>query len=155
MAWCYTVAQGMVAYDPPAEMCWQDGEEEKAYHARIHYKDSFDEYVGHEMLPGGFATVVAMDEQAPYRYLVYVNAPCCHVEQVWIPTFPDWLTFLAHYGPAAATYMLQSRLHEIGQLLEKCFQAWHGHDAMNLCHECDPHGYARHMERRRAAKAHG
>jgi hypothetical protein len=155
MAWSYTAAQGLVSYEPPSDMQYRDGECDEVYHARIGYEASLDGAVGWEMLPGGFETVVAKDEQAPYRYLVYVNTPRCHVEMVWIPTFPDWLGFLAQYGPAATGYALQTRLQEISDLLEKCFQAWHGHDAGDLCHTCDPHGYARQMERRRQARAKG
>lgn len=152
MSWCYTATEGLQPYAVPAEMQWQEGEDDGKWLPRIGYQSSYDEHVGHEMLPGGYSTAVAIDPQAPYRYLVFINAPRDHVEEIWIPTFADWLAFLGQVGPAATGFAIQQCLSEMRTTLEKLFQAWHGHDAIDLCHECDPHGYARQIERRRTAR---
>jgi hypothetical protein len=155
VAWCYTAAAGLVAYEPPADMTWRDGEDDESWRTRIGYQPTYEDGVGHEYLPGSFKTYIASDEAATYRYLILMNAPRDHIEEIWIPTFADWLGFLAYYGPGITGYAIGSGIEDLHALLEKLFQAWHGHSAMDLCHACDPHGYARQMERRRQARAKG
>jgi len=61
---------------------------------------------------------------------------------VWLPTFPDLLGYLSHYGasygeggPGAE---VQRALDEMRLTLKRAFQAWHGHRGVEFCHECDP-----------------
>ena len=71
------------------------------------------------------------------------------VETVYIDDFPSLLQFLRDFAPFCSLANTDDNLKELVQVLRKSFRGWHGHDADDVCRECDPLEYERRQEFRR------
>lgn len=138
----YTRGQWADGIDLPA---WADDEEFSAYLHRIGYS-SCRLCVGDEH--GSSLELYESSDGSSFYANVTPMGSACY--EVFLPDFPSLMLFLKEFGPAFSLLNTESRQHEILSLLEKLFQAYHGHDAYELCKQCDPRGWEANLKRREA-----
>ena len=79
-------------------------------------------------------------EQA-FQYVLALGCPGGAYTLVWLPQLPDLMAYLARYGGIGQAQVLQGYLEEMNITLRRAFMAWHGHDAITFCRDCDPKAY--------------
>ncbi|MGE6214005.1 hypothetical protein, partial [Comamonas aquatica] len=67
--------------------------------------------------------------------------------RVYLPDFPSMMMFVRDHAAAFSVETANSYQYEMLQIMQKFFQAVHGHDALNICKECDPHEWQRQKDR--------
>lgn len=149
----YTFNRGIFEDGSPLPE-WRDSEDFEDYLARIDYlagKTSF----GSEF--GGQLHIYESSSHTSF----YANvSPSGSTEyDVFLPDLPSMMMFIKDYGGVFSAASANDAQQEVLQLLEKFFQAEHGHAAHSICEQCDPEAWAenirRNEERRRSRKATG
>lgn len=83
-------------------------------------------------------------------YMVSIWSPNREWERIHCNTFPDLLEFLRQLQPLIQAFDdSRDRKERIESIIEKAFEAWHGHSTYGNCPSCDRIGYETWMARKR------
>jgi hypothetical protein len=90
---------------------------------------------------GSWSLFVATEPDAQYAYALMVEGAedCLHL--VWLPLLPDLLAYMRLYGDLGQANWERDEWDAMRTTVDKFFRAWHGHDVMNVCRQCDPRAY--------------
>jgi len=156
LAWIFTHPDTWTRTDAPE---WGESEEVDAFMARLGYtphsharNSDLVNFVGSWML----YTAIAPDAEYGHALLVDGAQEACVF--VWVPTLPDLLAYMAHYGELGQAAWNQMEWDEIRDTIRRFFRVSHGHGAETFCRECDPLAYEtwqRKQAEKRAKKAQG
>jgi hypothetical protein len=124
---------------------WNDGEAFEDFLTRIGYSTAATTF-GHEH--GG--QIAIYESKAGDSFYASVCPLGSTVYEVFLPDFPSLMMFLRDYSVAFSAESSNVAADATLSLLEKLFHAYHGHDAYEVCKQCDP----REWERRREARDH-
>ena len=134
---------------PEQSFDWADGEDVDAFMRRAGYGAAETEAPNADIIEflGVWSLHTAIAPEAPYPYalLVHTVGTCIFV---LLPTAPDLLAYMRHYGGVGQLRWTQAKLDELAEGMGRFFQAWHGHSASSFCHQCDPDEYARYQQRK-------
>jgi len=103
--------------------------------------------------PGLFE--VWMNREATFPYCLFLALPDDSSEVIWLASTPDYLDFLAKYGNPGLLTSVHGELEWLREIIEKLFQAWHGHGTTAYCRECDPRAWERRQEHLRQKRQSG
>jgi hypothetical protein len=75
-------------------------------------------------------------------------------ETFWCDSFPAMLSLLSQQLlPCTQAMAMAQTIEHMTKIVQKAFHAWHGHDEINMCIECDPQGMQAMRTRRTAKQA--
>jgi hypothetical protein len=132
-AWKYSRGEWTEIESP---LVWLDGEEMGTALERAGYYRSASASYGYTDIGYGIEVYTKEERGPPYLLTVAVDGET--YEEVWIEDFPSLLEFLRDFAPQFVQSGLEFRIGEMEKLMEKAFQAWHGHAAYSVCKQCDP-----------------
>lgn len=122
---------------------WIGTEEFDDYLRRIKFKTTPMRFGGDELSQ---IQVYESEEKPIFMAEVTLTG---NIYNVYLPDFPSMMMFVRDHAAAFSVEAANSYQQEILQIMQKFFQAVHGHDALNICKECDPHGWQIHMDKAR------
>jgi hypothetical protein len=122
---------------------WEDGEDSGSYLKRIGYLSSRTVF-GHED-SGHIEIFEASDSKTFYASVCPMGDA---VYEVFLPDFPSYMIFMRDYGTAFASEATNISQQQMLVLLEKLFQAEHGHSVHNICAQCDPLAWEHRIKNR-------
>lgn len=111
----------------------EDNEDSESYLERIGYTQARHQF-GHQ--DGGQLEIYESSKGNSFYASVSPSGTTCY--EVFLPDFPSFMIFMRDYGAVFATEATNVSTQQILDLLEKMFQAKHGHSAHGFCQECDP-----------------
>jgi hypothetical protein len=120
---------------------WNDGEEFVEYLKRIGYQQVKTIYGSED--GGGIEVYESMEGNSFYANVEPTNGA---IYEVYIPDFPSLMMFLKDYAAVFCMRNISETQQYIESVVEKYFQAQHGHAAHNICPECDPVGWKNMQE---------
>jgi hypothetical protein len=91
-------------------------------------------------VPGGYELWTHTTETQPHRYVVLLELPDASSAVVFLVSVPTLMDYLRLYARPALAAALMVQGNDVTQVLEKAFQAWHGHSPLDICDDCDPDG---------------
>ena len=115
---------------------WKDDEEHKEYVSRIGYQPRQSNF-GHED-SGEVEIYESTHDKSFYANICPLGGSCF---DVFLPDFPSLMIFLRDYASVFSVISVNSVQQQILDILEKFFQAEHGHPAFTICDKCDPEGW--------------
>ena len=94
----------------------------------------------------GVSVYKKQDEEPP----LYLSVMLCsdEVMTVLVDDMANLMQWLKDYWPPLALENMHVTHTEMLEALRKAFQAWHGHEADDICSECDPFAWERRCQRR-------
>ena len=144
MSWKYSRGEWEEIVDP---LAWVDGEEFEAVLER-------NGYYAHPTRWGYEHDQVSCDiysrkGEGRYPVLLSISLDGNLVEHVFVYDFPSMMMFFREHSTPFVMAALGCLAEDAGETLRRAFHAWHGHDADDVCRECDPNGYHLQQERNR------
>lgn len=125
---------------------WVDSEGFDDYLRRINFKTSPIDFGGE-----GLSQIQIYESNDRAVFLAHVCLQNDNVYEVFLPDFPSMMMFVRDHAAAFSVETANTYQHEMLQIVQKLFHAIHGHDAFNICKECDPHEWQRRLNK--ASKA--
>jgi hypothetical protein len=95
---------------------------------------------------------MSKDEEPPYMVSFDLVDVCRNVYFDDMPTLMQWLK---EYTPIFTALEVEALLDDITAMTRKLFRALHGHDADQVCPECDPFKYKKLQEIKNRGKSDG
>jgi hypothetical protein len=82
-------------------------------------------------------------------FLADVSFTHSHCFEVFLPDFPSAMLFIRDHAAGFSLDESNITHREVLTLLEKLFQAQHGHASHEICAKCDPEGWEKRQKFRR------
>lgn len=120
---------------------WIGTEEFDDYLRRIKFKTTPMRFGGDELSQ---IQVYESEEKPIFMAEVTLTG---NIYNVYLPDFPSMMMFVRDHAAAFSVETANAYQQEILQIMQKFFQAVHGHDALNVCKECDPHEWQRQINK--------
>ena len=122
----------------------REGEEHGAFVQRLYREHGWVQTETTEDITIEFRDRITAE--APWHFRIEITLGASYVETFLVTDWPS-LFLLRPYLPSYGADM--DALQAVERMLRRLFHATHGHDADNICVECDPAG----MEQRYRARA--
>lgn len=119
---------------------WEDGEDFDDYLIRINFKTLPMEFGGEDL-----SHIQIYESENRGEFLAHVCLRGDHIYEVYLPDFPSMMMFVRDHAAAFSAESVNSYQKDLFELMRKFFQATHGHDAFNICEECDPLEWKRRL----------
>lgn len=124
----------------------RDDEEFDAYRIRIGYAVSPTRF-GH--IDANQFELYAHDDGSFFSDVSFTHSHCF---EVFLPDFPSAMLFIRDHAALFSLDEASIIQREMLTLLEKLFQAQHGHPSHEICAKCDPEGWEKIQNFRRAER---
>ncbi|MCL1861885.1 MAG: hypothetical protein FWG52_10230 [Proteobacteria bacterium] len=117
---------------------WQDGEDFDDFVTRIGFSTIANTF-GYDEERG----LIEIYESTTGKGSFYANATPfgSSVYEVFLPDFPSMMMFIKDFAAVFFAKSSSYLQYDILSILEKQFQAQHGHSAYDVCPKCDPHSW--------------
>lgn len=115
---------------------WQDNEDLSSYLNRSGYATARATFGCED--GGEFKVYESSDGKSFYALVCPLGDTCF---DVLLPDFPSLMMFIRDHAAAFAAESVNFTQQQALTILEKLFQAQHGHDAYSICQQCDPLGW--------------
>lgn len=122
---------------------WEDHENGDEYVERLHYSTSPTRF-GH---PHG-SQIEVYESMVNDSFLALVTLGSGSVHEVYLPDFPSMMEFIKDHGAGFSTDSINTILHNLSEVMDKLFQAQHGHPSHDICSKCNPEGWKDYEEYR-------
>jgi hypothetical protein len=145
---CWSQRDGYYEVPSPPSLEWQRDEDDVQRFQRLGYEQHWTAGDDQGVFAHVYRAQVPPNGAPPY---IAVVGDFCTYDEIALWTRPD---AIAMRDRLFARYPLENDLtREAFRLAEKAFQAWHGHESMGACFQCDPRGWERRQQARVRAKA--
>ena len=84
------------------------------------------------------------------RFFASVSPDGNNCYDVFISDFPSLMLFIRDFASAFSILGIETHQAEMQGMIEKLFNAFHGHDAQGICSKCSPLEWRAQQDRRRS-----
>lgn len=121
---------------------WEDGEGFDDYLRRINFKTAPMEFGGE-----GLSQIQIYESDTRAEFLAHVCLNNENIYEVYLPDFPSMMMFIRDHAAAFSVETANTYQQDVLQIIQKFFQAIHGHDAFDICKECDPNEWQKRLKK--------
>lgn len=114
---------------------WDEKDTEESWYKKLGFKERVRFYIGDENDP---KIEVRDSIDADDKYLLNISLEGIYCKFVICDNFPSLMNFIKDYGTFFKLEEITFKMFTLEMVSEKLFHAWHGHDFIESCYECDP-----------------